>query len=297
MVDKEVKGITLKTVLSWIFGVLFTLAGILVIIIDFWIGLIFILVSIVLLPPINTFIAKRFKFSMSGGLKGILVIVLLIIGISLITRGEIEEVGIDNNAIFNMSEIKGEKDSIEEEVEKVEETAKHNSKNSPNSQQDQKEEENAGIEPQPEQASEPFIPELYASDIYLNLEDIGFECEGEYWKDYDDNIKGVYYCTDSTSDYDYDVEIFFGSSAKVLLIEATGINYTSKSNTENLSDFLGYIATIPYENASPEEARSWVESNIEKHGVEKVFGEVKYTIYGEAKTKILTLSHIDSTLD
>ena len=50
-------------------------------------------------------------------------------------------------------------------------------------------------------------------------------------------------------------------------------------------DFLGFNATIPYDTATPKEAREWVESTIdtleEGQTYEKIFGDAKYEVYGK----------------
>ena len=50
-------------------------------------------------------------------------------------------------------------------------------------------------------------------------------------------------------------------------------------------DFLGFNATMPYDTATPKEAREWVESTIdtleEGQTYEKIFGNAKYEVYGK----------------
>lgn len=83
--EGKTRKITAGFVFSWIFAVLVGLPGIMSLfegkILS---GILFILVALVLLPPLNVWVEKRFKFALSGGLKVIVVILLLMaVGFSL----------------------------------------------------------------------------------------------------------------------------------------------------------------------------------------------------------------------
>ena len=77
--DKS-KIITLGLMLSWIFGVIFGLGGI-----SFLVdgsagtGIPSILISVLILPPINSYIEERFNFSLSRGLRITLVVILFVV--------------------------------------------------------------------------------------------------------------------------------------------------------------------------------------------------------------------------
>ena len=78
---KEIKKITLGLVLSWVLGVLFLVNGFAFLFEGVIItGVSLILASLILLPPINNLVKEKFNFELSGGLKVVLVIILLIIG-------------------------------------------------------------------------------------------------------------------------------------------------------------------------------------------------------------------------
>jgi len=82
--NKGVKKITLGFILSWGLGVLMTVSGITLLFSQPITGILMLLLAIVLLPPANKFMADKFKFSISGSLKFVLVIVLLgIIGATM----------------------------------------------------------------------------------------------------------------------------------------------------------------------------------------------------------------------
>jgi len=76
----ETKKITLGLILSWIFGVLFGLSGLVFLFSGSILsGGSLILASLILLPPINKFVKERLNFELSGWLKIILVIILFVI--------------------------------------------------------------------------------------------------------------------------------------------------------------------------------------------------------------------------
>lgn len=76
----EIKKITLGFILSWIFGVLLGLSGLVFLFSGSIIsGGSLILASLILLPPMNKFVKEKFNFELSGGLKIILVIILFVI--------------------------------------------------------------------------------------------------------------------------------------------------------------------------------------------------------------------------
>ncbi len=81
---KEVKKVTLGLILGWGLGVLAAISGVTLLFSEPLTGVLMLLLSAVSLPPTNKFVADKFKFAISGGLKFILVVVLLgVIGASM----------------------------------------------------------------------------------------------------------------------------------------------------------------------------------------------------------------------
>lgn len=82
--SQGIKKITLGLILSWGFGVLAAIAGISLLFSHPLTGILALLLAAVLLPPTNKFVADKFKYSISGGLKAIVAIVLLVlVGVSM----------------------------------------------------------------------------------------------------------------------------------------------------------------------------------------------------------------------
>jgi len=87
---EKIKKITLSLILSWIFGVLFLLAGLGNITMKNYIaGLLVIFCGIIILPYTNNLIVKKFKIELSKGAKIGIVITLLVIA-TIITSSEIK---------------------------------------------------------------------------------------------------------------------------------------------------------------------------------------------------------------
>ena len=70
------KKITIGLILSWIFGVLFALTGIVSVFSELIPGLVMLIMAAVLLPPVTKLVDQKWKFHLSDGIK----IVVIIIG-------------------------------------------------------------------------------------------------------------------------------------------------------------------------------------------------------------------------
>lgn len=145
-----------------------------------------------------------------------------------------------------------------------------------------------------EKAESAYIEGLYAADVYKNLENIGFTCE----KDFVDDpvVKSIWYCEDSSSEYLYNVEISTDLQSRVLGVEAMSTNLSSKSNAEISKDFLGYVATITYENATPNESSNWVKTNFGRHDFKNTVAGVDFHLYETNRTSLLMIHNENSLL-
>jgi hypothetical protein len=75
--EQETKQITLGLIIGWILGILIGIAGVGLLFSEPVPGILFILTALVVLPPVNKILKDRFNFSLSGGVKVVLAIVLL----------------------------------------------------------------------------------------------------------------------------------------------------------------------------------------------------------------------------
>ena len=146
------------------------------------------------------------------------------------------------------------------------------------------EERQPELPPKPEPAT---IPGLFPVDVYGNLENQGFTCEGpdpigddEVW----------WNCERQESMSDYTVEIWGPDASSVRLVEATVLSFDPSATNELAADFLGYVATVPYEGSNPEEAKLWVEDNADAtRRVSTEISGVSYTLYGTEGSRILEI--------
>ncbi|MGD9932882.1 MAG: hypothetical protein AB7T37_04115 [Dehalococcoidia bacterium] len=131
--------------------------------------------------------------------------------------------------------------------------------------------------PKPTATPEPptSIPGLTAADITKNLEPRGFKCSGpdrgqtmELWS-----------CTSTSTSTIITVSFMGASATRIRSVSATVIVTAPGQPDSPAADFLGYLATLPYDRADPAKARAWVEANISAGG-ELVIGDARFTLSG-----------------
>ena len=67
------------------------------------------------------------------------------------------------------------------------------------------------------------------------------------------------------------------------------MNYSSADTNDKSKDFLGYVASIPYEGSKPAEAREWLKNNIH-HNASITIGNVRFEIVANApRARILNV--------
>ncbi len=81
--EGKTENITLRSVLAWILGIIFLIAGIPLLFTDFLTGLIFIVSAALTLPIANKLLREKANITLSAGLRSIIVIILFIIAISV----------------------------------------------------------------------------------------------------------------------------------------------------------------------------------------------------------------------
>ena len=138
------------------------------------------------------------------------------------------------------------------------------------------------LTPSPDAKITGQLPGLSPRNITVSLEEQKFTCT--------DVKKGVMYyertCTRGVEGAQvFHVLISGRESFVVDLIEVSILQYENP-DPEIATSILGLIAALPYDGATPEDARSWVESTIPTlsgdngDAQEKVFGGVKFVLYG-----------------
>jgi hypothetical protein len=159
---------------------------------------------------------------------------------------------------------------------KKQETVKGEVDNKPSQEQQQQ---------KPEPASR-NIPGLTPQDVYLNLENKGFKCSEPELMGPDNEVRWT--CEKKEANSEYLVEIDSSDANSVRLVEAWVVSSDPARADALAQDFLGYVATVPYEGAQPEEAKAWVEQNVGSKASAE-FGGVSYTLGGKADRRFLKL--------
>jgi hypothetical protein len=130
-----------------------------------------------------------------------------------------------------------------------------------------------------------YMPGLYASDVYLNLEHRGFSCHGPTV-----TKGGVdWLCTESVGVADYQVEIFGATPGELEFVDATAVVYNGPVNGLSKS-VLGFVATLPYTGSQPQAARAWVEAHLGTSRLNRVIAGVAFTVYGGLHNRVLEMS-------
>lgn len=133
-----------------------------------------------------------------------------------------------------------------------------------------------------------LIPGLAPVDVYLNLESKGFTTSKNFGAEQSDFI-----CASETAELSLSATIYMParapSTVSVVTASATYLGSGAAQTTERVGEFLGYIATLPYDGAQPEAARRWVEQNNGRKA-ERVFGPVRYELFANGRSRVLRLS-------
>jgi hypothetical protein len=130
------------------------------------------------------------------------------------------------------------------------------------------------------------IPGLMPVDLYLNLEEKGFTTEKRLG-----GAQKEFRCTLEFAGGEHQATAFGSAASNVTAISAHTTIYGEANTSALAAPFLGYVATLSYDGAEPEQARAWVEANLGKEA-ETMFGPVKFQLFGEppTRTRILRMS-------
>ncbi len=130
-----------------------------------------------------------------------------------------------------------------------------------------------------------IIPGFTAADLKLPLQDKGFTCET---RNGEQLMSWICEKDMPVNDTQIVVEMFGSGPTRIHWLTATVFQYSATPNDADAADWLGVIATLPYEGATPTTARAWVESNITQQQ-SKMFGRVEYRLYGLSTARILQI--------
>ena len=115
MSESEVKEITLGSVLGWVFGSLFLIGGLAFLFTNFLAGIVYLLIGGLLLPPLQSLMVSKLKISISKGLRIVLIIVLLFIAGSSITKNTENETKSSSGNLVSQEDSGDDLENVPEE--------------------------------------------------------------------------------------------------------------------------------------------------------------------------------------
>lgn len=130
------------------------------------------------------------------------------------------------------------------------------------------------------------IPGIVASDVHLSLKERGFVIQRIWGEDGD----LMYSCTDDRrGNTRYQADAIGKAGQELTSVRATVTSTPSEANVQG-ADFLGYIASLPYEGSLPNKASAWVESNIGRNATTEI-GGVRFELSAISSTgRMLTIT-------
>lgn len=120
----------------------------------------------------------------------------------------------------------------------------------------------------------PCIPGLSPTDVYLNLEKEGFKTE----RTLDSENGNLWISKRSANGIKYKVDMFSYSTKNVVSISATAMIDVNEKDIVASKQFFQFISTLPYDNANPKLAASWVDKNFNNNKATTTIGGVTFTM-------------------
>ncbi len=252
-----------------------------------FLGLVGIVVAVIMLAARAVF-KKGWPYKKAGILAGIAVIVL-IIGSALAGPSVQKGYEAGKQAAQNPP-------AQTQDTQPVKNSAPAQTNSNAPQQQDQKTESNG----------QNLIPGIAAADIKLNLEKWGLKFTGprplKEFEGYLDDGKA----TDSDTGVELSCTISALDPTKVksVTFRAEGSLVAGALPPEAYlavaKGFLGFAATLPYDNSEPAKARAWVEENIDKANqsgkpITTTIGSVEFTLAGGKYIRLLSLKPVRSS--
>lgn len=120
----------------------------------------------------------------------------------------------------------------------------------------------------------PCISGLSPADVYVNLEKEGFKTESTF----DSENGNLWSSTRSANGIKYKVDMFSYSTKNVVSISATAMIDVNEKDIVATKQFFQFISTLPYDNANPKLAASWVDKNFNNNKATTTIGGVTFTM-------------------
>ncbi|CAN5820491.1 hypothetical protein BH23CHL2_BH23CHL2_24240 [soil metagenome] len=151
----------------------------------------------------------------------------------------------------------------------------------------------SGMRDRPDAVVDPclfWIPGFRVRRLAGKLQYLGFE-----WKPPMQGATMLYWSGGWKSAIaDYEVSITGADADHIRSANAIFFNYSHEPTASQATDFLGFIATIPYENARPDQAQQWVLDQVAAveggHEASAAFGGATFALFGNERTRTLQIT-------
>ena len=129
----------------------------------------------------------------------------------------------------------------------------------------------------------PSLPGLTSGVLRVNLEQRGLTCSGPRAE----RTTASWLCEGQDgANVSYRVE-FLGAPTRIEYVTATVLQVGDEPDDRLAATFLGFVATVPYDGAEPDQVRAWVEARISS-GREIRIGPATFRLTGEPRTRSLS---------
>ena len=117
-----------------------------------------------------------------------------------------------------------------------------------------------------------YIPGLSPTDVYLSLEQRGFNTK----KTFNPQHGNLWTSTHSVIGIDFKVDVFSYNTENVASVSATAMVDGNEKTIGATKQFFQFVSTVPYENANPELAAKWVDENFNNDKATIQIGNVTF---------------------
>jgi hypothetical protein len=152
----------------------------------------------------------------------------------------------------------------------------------------------ATAEPTPQPKATGRLPGLSAVNVTVNLEGQEFTCTQV--KKVADHYERT--CLKGLPSTNLFQVVISGREPFVVDFIRTSVRQNENPDNKIATELLSLMVTLPYDGATPDDARAWIENTIPtlsgkpEATEEKMFGEVKYKLYGPPTALTLEMGEL-----
>lgn len=129
-----------------------------------------------------------------------------------------------------------------------------------------------------------WITGLSAVDVTGNLENQGLVCAGPRQM----QTLVSWDCSAANGIIEYWVSVMGLNATHIRSISATVSNSSGAGDDQVAARFLGYVASVPYDDGNPSQAQQWVRTNIASGG-DRVIGSARFSLSGPPTARSLEI--------